>query len=126
MRLIRFLMILLVSFLSPNYTAQPVPQTNRVVTQIEVQRIHDGQTTVSSYSDPEHMESILTYLRLTEPYVTVLYEPDSFRSDSYTFYVNFSDGTQNVYRQIYRDYLQKNGGRWQRISDKADLHFPVL
>ena len=126
MRLIHFLLIFLTSFLSPNYIAAPMPVTNRVVTRIDVTVIQDNHTSTTTYSDNQQMESILTYLRMTQPTAAMQFEPDSFRSDSYTFTVYFSDGSQNIYRQIYHDFLQKNAGRWQRIDPKADLLFPPL
>ena len=126
MEWIRFLLILLTAFLSPNSVSTATPAANRVVTQIDVTVMQDNHATTITYTDDRQMESILTYLRVTEPIATTQFEPDSFRSDSYTFTVYFSDGSQNVYRQIYHDYLQKNDGRWQRIHPKVDLHFPPL
>ena len=126
MRFIHYLLILLAAFLSPNYTSAPIQHTNRVVTRIDVTVIQDNHSSTTTYSDNQQMESILTYLRMTQPTATMQFEPESFRSDTYTFTVYFSDGSQNIYRQIYHDYLQKNTGRWQRIDSKADLLFPPL
>ena len=127
MRLIHFLLVLLTSFLSPGYAAEPTETyTNRVVTQIQITTVHDGQSTVKTYTGDDELESVLTYLRLTEPTVTTEYEPDSFRSDSYTFTLYYSDGNHTTYRQIYHDYLQKDSGPWQRIDAKAGLHFPPV
>ena len=125
MRCIQYLLIFLTAFLSPNHTETVVPAAHRVVTRIDVTVIHENQSTTATYTGSQ-MESILTYLRLTEPTATTQFEPESFRSDTYTFTIYFSDGSQTVYRQIYHDYLQKNGGRWQRIAPKADLLFPPL
>lgn len=126
MRLIHCLLILLTTFLSPNYSAEPVPDSNRVVTRIEVTVIRDRKYFTETYTDSNQLEAILTYLRVTEPTVTTEFEPDSFRADCYTFTLFYSDGNQTVYRQIYHDYLQKNDGHWQRISPKAGLLFPSL
>ena len=126
MRLIHYLLILLASFLSPSHGAAPAPETNRVVTQIEVTVFQNDQTTSQIYTESGQMEAILTYLRMTQPTTVVQIEPDTFRSDSYTFTVHFSDGSQNIYHQIYHDFLQKNAGRWRRIDPKADLLFPPL
>jgi len=126
MRLIHFLLVLLTSFLSPNHITAPAADTNRVVTQIEVTVIRNGETSTAAYTDSEQMEAILTYLRMTEPTFTAELAPDSFRADSYTFTLFFSDGSHTVYRQIYHDYLQKNDEHWRRISPKAGLLFPSL
>ena len=126
MRLIHYLLILLATFLSPSHGAAPTPETNRVVTQITVTAIRSDQTFSTAYTDDRQMEAILTYLRMTQPKGVMQFEPDSFRSDSYIFTVDFSDGSQNIYHQIYHDFLQKNAGRWQRIDPNADLLFPPL
>ncbi len=126
MRLIHYLLILLATFLSPNYNAAPPTEPLRVVTKIDVTVIHDAQVSTASYTDNTQMKSILTYLRMTEPKGAMFFDPDSFRSDSFIFTIYFSDGSQTVYRQIYHDFLQKNHGRWQKLSPKADLHFPPL
>ena len=126
MRIIQYLLILLATFLSPSHGAAPAPETNRVVTQITVTVMRNDQTSTATFTDDRQMEAILTYLRMTLPTGAMEFEPDSFRSDSYVFTVDFSDGSQNVYRQIYHDYLQKNTGHWQRIDPKADLLFPPL
>ena len=126
MRLIQYLLILLASFLSPSNGATPAPEAYRVVTQIEVTAVHNGQSATTVYTENRQMEAILTYLRMTQPTGAMEFEPDSFRSDSYTFTVYFSDGSQTVYQQIYHDFLQKDTGRWQRIDPKAGLLFPPL
>ncbi len=127
MRLIHFLLVLLTSFLSPGHAAEPTQtDTSRVVTQIQITTVHDGQSTEKVYTGDDELESILTYLRLTAPRVKTEYEPDSFRSDSYTFTLYYSDGEHTTYRQIYHDYLQKDSGPWQRIDPKAGLHFPPV
>ena len=127
MRLIHFLLVLLTSFLGPGSAAEPTQtDTNRVVTQIQVTTVHDGQSIAKTYTGNDELESILTYLRLTAPTAKIEYEPDSFRSDSYTFILFYSDGNHTTYRQIYHDYLQKDSGPWQRIDAKAGLHFPPI
>ena len=126
MRLIQYLLVLLASFLSPSNGAVPAPENYRVITQIEVTVIHNGQSSTTVYTENQQMEAILTYLRMTQPTGTMHYEPDSFRADSYTFTLHFSDGSQGIYRQIYHDFLQQDAGRWQRINPKAGLLFPPL
>ena len=126
MRLIQYFLVLLASFLSPSNGAAPAPENYRVITQIEVTVVHDGQSDTTVYSESNQMEAILTYLRMTQPTGALQLEPDSFRADSYTFTLHFSDGNQGVYRQIYHDFLQQDAGRWQRIDPKAGLLFPPI
>ena len=94
---IRFLLILLTAFLSPNSAAATTPAANRVVTQIDVTVIADNHAATVTYTDDSQMESILTYLRLTDPLASKQFEPDSFRSDSYTFTVYFNENTVSCY-----------------------------
>ena len=126
MRLVHWLVILLVSFLSPNHQNVPQVDTYRVVTSIQVSVVRDGKLHTTAITDTEQMEMVLTYLRVTDPTPTAQVEPDSFRSECYTFTVLFSDGSCNCYQQIYHDYLKKNDARWQRIDPKAFLLFPAL
>jgi hypothetical protein len=126
MRLIHWLVILLASFLSPSQQEVPPADTYRVVTAIQVSVLRDGKLNTFGITDSEQMEKVLTYLRLTDPTPTAQVEPESFRSECYTFTVFFSDGSSNRYQQIYHDYLKKNDARWQRIDPKAFLLFPSL
>ena len=126
-RLIHCLLIFLAGFLGANYTATPaVPAPNRVVTQIQVTIMHDGVTTEKMYTDNESMESILTYLRLTDATTVTTIAPESFRSDTYRYTLTYSDGGITTYQQIHHEYLQKNNESWRTISPKADLLFPAL
>lgn len=126
MRFVHWLVILLASFLSPGQQNIPHEDTCRVVTSIQVSIVRDGHFHTVSITDSEQMNAVLNYLRLTDPTSAPQYDPDSFRSERYTFTVHFSDGSSNCYQQIYHDYLQKNGSRWQRINPKAFLLFPAL
>ena len=126
MRLVHWLVILLASFLSPSQQNIPPVDTYRVVTSIQVSVVRDGKLHTTGITDTEQMETVLTYLRVTDPIPTTQVEPDSFRSECYTFTVFFSDGSSNCYTQIYHDYLKKNDARWQRIDPKAFLLFPAL
>ena len=127
MQFIQWLLILLFSFLQPegNYPlteSQPV----RVVTQIHVTQNHDGKSELHSYYDQLSMNRILNYLRLLPTEGKSDLAPESFRADTYEFVLHHSDGSNSTYRQIYREYLQKNDADWVRIEGKADLLFPPL
>ena len=127
MRFIRFLLILLSSFLSAGYSADPPPAAPvNVVTEIRVSVVHEGEVSQVSYTDSQTMKAILTYLRVLDPRGKFEFDPDTFRSDTYEFTLCYSDGTQTTYRQIHNEYLQKDDGIWQRISQKAGLLFPAL
>ena len=88
----------------------------RVVTRIDILTNTDSTTQKYSYTNNDKMAVILHYLRNLQPDKTTPITPDTFRSDSYEIRLIMSDGSQTVYRQIYDEYLQKNGGRWHSID----------
>ena len=97
----------------------------RVVTQVRVAATANGQTTERVYTEYEEMESVLCYLRLLQKGKKADIDPDSFRSDSYEITVYYSDGQHTVYRQLHKDFLQIDGGAWQKVSPgKMELLFP--
>jgi len=124
MRFIYYLLILLFSFISgdsPENTASDHP--SRVVTQIQVSSFREGHTDTRTYTEAAHMEAILNYLRLLDPYHKADIDPDSFRSNTWEILVRYSDGNSTTYRQIHRQYLQKDNGIWRQINGEDDLLF---
>ena len=124
MRYIYYLLIVLFSFLggdSPEDAAVLPP--DRVVTEIQVTAHRDGGTVEKIYRESDQMKAILDYLRLLDPYHKAAIDPETFRSDTWEIRVCCSDGTSTLYRQIYRDYLQKDNGIWRQIDAEGDLLF---
>lgn len=124
MRYIYCLIIFLFSFLGGSAIEQPdahVP--NRVVTQIHIDTVREGQTLRRTYTEPEEMETVLNYLRQLDPYHKADIDPDTFRSGIWCIEVCYSDGSSTVYRQLHRDYLQKDNGNWRQIQGEDDLLF---
>ena len=88
-RLIRYLLILAAGFLGASYTVSPAaPVPNRVVTKIQVTIMHDGETSEQIYTDNDSMESILTYLRLTDATVVTAIAPKPTISDTLPPYIS--------------------------------------
>ena len=115
----RFCILLIISILLCGCTHYAPPGENhqvRVVTRIDVLTNTEASTQKHSYTDNEKMEVILYYLRNLQPDKATPITPDTFRSDSYEICLTMSDGSQTIYRQIYDEYLQKNGGRWHSID----------
>ena len=97
----------------------------RVVTQVQVKATAEGQSWENTYTDSPRIESVLCYLRLLKEGKSSAIDPDSFRSDTYEITLFYSDGQRTTYRQLYRDFLQKDEGPWKKIEGaKIELLFP--
>lgn len=113
------ILIFTVSCLLYGCKKEPNAPQVRVVTGITVTATNNLETQTHTYTQNKEMCSILNYLRLLDPYVSVPLAPDTFRSDIYNITVFYSDGSQTQYNQIYHDYFQTNGGAWKRIDPKV-------
>ena len=125
----RYLFVILIAFMLCVCTHYAPPGENhpvRVVTQIDVTAIQDGKITQSSYCDTEKMEAVLQYLRKLKPLRHSPITPDTFRTDAYEIVLTMSDGSKNVYHQIYDSYIQKNNGPWQTIENSFGDYLPQL
>lgn len=97
----------------------------RVVTGVDVEYRQEGNTILRTYTKPVSMQSILTYLRILQPFgpVNVEGEQDSFCQIT----LHYSQGPDSVYIQQGQRYLQKDGGDWATVdSTRASLLYPLL
>ncbi len=115
-----FLLLTLSGFSS----AQERTYIPRLVTRVDITVCRNLELITQSYSKDEDISVILNYLRQLDPYSLAAIEPSSFRADSYRITLQFSDGTQKVYHQIYDQNLQTDGGRWKKIDPEqgSKLH----
>ena len=102
------------------------PSRCRVVTQVAVTAARHGAVTNHHYTQPEKMEQFLNYLRLLQPHPPVDVTPETFRADAYEITLTLSDGNRTVYRQLHDQYLQCNGGKWQKIDPKLGSRLSAL
>ena len=121
MRVICYVLILLFSFLGGS--APPQATASPIVTEIHVSLTADGHTRHCSYSNDEDMQKILNYLRYLDPHKKADIDPDTFRANHWEVTVHYADGNRTVYRQLHREYLQKDGGIWKQIDTEDDLLF---
>jgi len=120
-------LILLFGMLRPEFAPAALPEhPPRVVTRICVEETDGTGNRLHTYDRPEQMDGLLTWLRLAEPGDPVKIDPDSFRTGQYRITLKLSDGTDALYRQVHRDYIQKNEGPWRRILAENDLLFPPI
>lgn len=115
----RFILLLLLMYLLSGCTYYAPPgqsHSSRVVTSIDVTASENGQLLHYRYTEQQKMGAILNYLRQLDPDVLKPITPDTFRTDAYEIRIQFSDGSQTVYHQIYDQYLKKDNGQWHRID----------
>lgn len=99
----------------------------RYVTQAEVllQKEEFRQTWV--YSQPQKINSILNFLRTTDPRGRVYTAQPVAGSHHYRITLYYNDNTINTYYLQDYQYFNKNTTIWQRVSTShAQLLYPLL
>ena len=119
------ILILLAGYLSPEWAAIEVPERQtRVVTQIVVEESDTEGNRLLVYEKPEQMSALLNWLRRMELRDPVGIDPDTFRSSNFRITLELSDGTNSRYRQLHREFIQKNSGPWRPMIPGDGLQFP--
>lgn len=100
---------------------------NRYVVQVQVILHKNGHQQTWNYRQPQKINSILNYLRTTDPRGRVYTAESLADSHHYRITLYYSDGSQNAYHlQDYR-YFCKDPALWQRVSSShAQLLYPLL
>ncbi len=98
----------------------------RVVTQIQVTTISEGQITETVFVQNEAMVALLQYLRLLELGGKTNIQPETFRADSYEIILTHSDGNHTIYRQLDNGFLQTDDGPWKTIPPALGDTLPTL
>ena len=125
----RHLFLILICLILTGCTYYAPPGENhpvRVVTRVDVTVSQEGSLKRFHYRQAEKVGAILGYLRRLKPDQFAPISADTFRTDAYEIRLTLSDGSQSVYHQIYDEYLQKNGGQWQRIDRTQGGSLPKL
>ena len=117
------ILIFLAGFLGPERIAPPEHEA-RVVTRIVLEENAPSGRVLQTYDTPEEMAEILNHLRQMAKQDPVSIDPDSFRSEDFRILLNLSDGSFALYRQLHRDYIQKNNGPWHPMIPSDGLQFP--
>lgn len=100
------------------------PSAYRVVTGVEVEYRQQNSTIRRTYHKPGSMQSILTYLRILQPFGPV--NPEGEQDSSCQITLHYSHGPDSIYIQ-QGQYLQKDGGDWEAVdSARASLLYPLL
>ena len=122
MKRLTIFLIFALLFAGCSRVAEPM---HRVVTGVQVEYTRHGDTLSRSYTKPANIQSVLTYLRLLEPFGPTL--PEGVFDTSCKITLQYSHGEDSVYLQQGNHYLRKDGGDWQNINDsRASLLYPML
>lgn len=99
--------------------------TYRVVTGVQVRYEREDGILVRTYEKPANIQSILTFLRILQPFGPV--NPVENQDSACSITLHYSDGQDSVYLLKGQQYLQKDNGDWQNVnSTRASLLYPLL
>lgn len=97
----------------------------RVVTGVQVLYKGNGNTISRTYTREKSMQSILTYLRILDPFGPVI--PQESADTTCQITVQYSQGPDSVYVQKGLGFLRQDDGEWRKInSARASLLYPLL
>lgn len=99
--------------------------TFRVVTGVEVRYEREDGTLIRTYEKPASIQSILTFLRILQPFGPV--NPDAPQDSTCRITLHHSAGEDTVYLLQGQRYLQKDNGDWENVNvSRASLLYPLL
>lgn len=104
----------------------PEPTAYRVVVQIQILYQNSGLRQFWSFHSDEKMESILTYLRILDPYGTPEVDPESAPGSDFFITLIYSDGNRKCYQQRADRYLRIGNGTWRYIDPDTALRLSNL
>lgn len=87
-----------------------------VVTRVDVECRQGPVRQRRHYTDPVKMEWILNYLRMHRSLGPAQTDPDRLEGDSYTIFLELTDGSRLVYFQQADRYLSKDFHPWQKVD----------
>ena len=96
----------------------------RLVTKISVT---DQTGLTRHYTQPQHMETILYYLRSLDALGKPNTDPERISGEHYHIRLEYADGQTSIYRQRANRFLSRDSHPWQKIpSQRASLLGPIL
>lgn len=121
----RILFLLILGLFLSGCSAKQEHSAYRVVTGVQVRYTANGSTLERTYTKQGSMRSILTYLRILDPFGPV--QPEGEFDSSCQITLQYSNGPDRVYLQQGLHYLQQDNGSWERIDPShASLLYPLL
>ena len=117
--------LLIFALLFAGCTATADTPAHRVVTGVQVEYRQSDTTINRTYTRPTSVQSVLTYLRILNPFGPV--NPEGSFDSGCRITLHYSQGPDTVYIQQGGRYLQKDGGDWETIdASRASLFYPLL
>ncbi len=97
----------------------------RVVTGVEVRYEREDGILIRTYEKPASIRSILTFLRILQPFGPV--QPTEPQNSTCRITLHHSHGEDTVYLLQGQRYLQKDNGDWENVNaSRASLLYPLL
>ncbi len=99
--------------------------TYRVVTEVQVRYEREDGILIRTYEKPASVQSVLTFLRILQPFGPV--NPDTDTDSTCVITLHYSTGEDTVYLLKGQQYLQKDNGNWENVNTaRASLLYPLL
>lgn len=113
-----FLFLGLLPILLSSCTPKPQPKNQvEVVTGICITCQQGSETQTRSFTQPDTLEKILTYLRQQQPVGQPELDPERLLGPRYTIQVDMSGGGRHIYYQYADAYFSKDYHPWQTIGE---------
>ena len=98
---------------------------HRVVTGVQVEFDREGETITRNYTKNSSVQSVLTYLRILQPFGPTI--PQGEFDTTCRITLHYSQGPDSVYVQQGNKYICRDGGDWQNIDNaRGSLLYPML
>ncbi len=111
------------------FTGCSIPQTpkSKLVTEMSVEVRKDHETLRRRYTDPQKLETVLSYLRALEGHDHSCTDPERYAGPQYRIKLRYSDGSTSYVFQHADRFLSRDFHPWQEVdSDHAAFLLPLL
>lgn len=99
---------------------------DRVVTGIDVYCQKPTCVVTRRYTQPEKVQTVLTYLRLLRPIGPMLLPPEARQGDLYEIVVHLQDGGYRIHRQYSAQYVEKSSSFLGTVDPTLGSKLPFL
>ena len=106
-----------------------IPQTpkSKLVTGLSVEVMQDSQHLHRRYTDPQKMETVLSYLRAMDGPTTERADPERYAGPKYRMELLYSDGSKSYIFQHGDRFLSRDFHPWQELDPKyAQFLLPLI
>ena len=106
-----------------------IPQTpkSRFVTGLSVEVLQNHTHLHRRYTDPQKLETVLSYLRAMDGPVTECTDPERYDGPRYRMELFYSDGSKSYIFQHADRFLSRDFHPWQELDPKyAQFLLPLI